>query len=135
MTDRTRPDGSHVVFHKTVLTPLRQRIQAVLLYKRTQDAPIHPGYWALPGGTVDPKDKDEISALKRELIKEKEIQVKGLSQKAYGILLENTRSCADVWVNRDDGNKLIRYREATLDKELDSLGIGRNPKSKKEGRR
>ena len=96
MTNASEPTGIHIVFHRYAFGPYdeggrQQRIQAVLLYKRTQDAPIHPGYWALLGGRVDERDGDDVAALKRELIHEKELMVEDLSNSDYEIILENAQ--------------------------------------------
>jgi ADP-ribose pyrophosphatase YjhB (NUDIX family) len=132
-----KPTGAHVVFYRMVCTPYdregrQQQIEAVLLYKRTQDAPIHPGYWSLFGGKVDEKDQDEKAALKREVITEKELRVNGLSLKAFEVLLQDSEWFTDVRVMRHDGKKLIRYFKALLAIDMDSLQLGQNPKSEEK---
>src|SRR5262249_52737418 len=66
--------GAHVVFHRLLkvspdgVSP-EKHVQAVLLCKRTQNAPIHPGYWGLFGGTIK-GDESPDEAVKREVSEE-----------------------------------------------------------------
>jgi ADP-ribose pyrophosphatase YjhB (NUDIX family) len=46
--------GAHVVLYRKLSTRRGPRARAVLLIKRTQDAPSHPGHWGLVGGTLEP---------------------------------------------------------------------------------
>ena len=134
MTSQERPAGVHVVFHKLLRTPYdknqrQQAILAVLLYKRTQDAPIHPGHWALFGGKVDQKDQDEKEALQRELVDEHELIVNGLPEQEYKELLAKAKHLTNVRVIREDEKRpLISYFEAPLNQDIASLRLGRNPK-------
>ena len=104
----------------------RQKIEAVLLYKRTQDAPVHPGYWALFGGEVE-EGEDEKKALQREIIDEKELEVTHLSENDFRQLLQIAEHVADVRVIRDEdeGELLIRYFKTHLDHDMDSLKLGK----------
>ncbi len=78
---------------------------------------------------MDAKDRDDKAALKRELITEKELQVTGLSEEEYERLLQNAKRFTNVLVIRHDRKKLIRYFKAHLEKDVDLLQLGRNPKS------
>ena len=106
----------------------QQAILAVLLYKRTQDAPIHPGHWALFGGKPEEKE-DEKAVLEREVIDEKELEVTGLSETNFRVLLQGATPFTNVRVIREDDKRpLISYFEAPLDQDIASLRLGRNPK-------
>jgi len=66
--------GAHVVLHKLMRTREdNDAIQAVLLCKRTQDAPIHPRHWSLFGGKVKTGEMPE-KAVRREVKEELEIR-------------------------------------------------------------
>jgi len=61
--------GAHVVLYRLLRTDNNKRkdkywVQAVLLCKRTQDAPIHPGYWALFGGELRNSELPEQAVLR-----------------------------------------------------------------------
>ena len=79
--------GAHVVFHRILkvspegVSP-EKSVQAILLCKRTQDAPIHPGYWGRFGGTVD-NGEAPAEAAKREVREELKL-CQGLELDAVG---------------------------------------------------
>jgi 8-oxo-dGTP pyrophosphatase MutT (NUDIX family) len=56
--------GAHVVFHRLLRTKSASSVCAVLLCKRTQDAPMHAGYWGLIGGTLDDAEEPLSGALR-----------------------------------------------------------------------
>jgi 8-oxo-dGTP pyrophosphatase MutT (NUDIX family) len=61
--------GSHVVFHRYLKQRNGEQVLAVLLTKRTQDAPSDPGMWGLVGGKVDDDETPE-QAVRREISEE-----------------------------------------------------------------
>jgi len=114
-------NGAHVVFYR--LLPIdhdgSQRL-AVLLYKRTQDAPIHPGYWALFGGKLC-KHESAKDAVIREI--EEELEIKN------GDLQEMIPLC-DVKFSRV-GDVRIRYFSLPLNFDMDKLCLKYSKKEKK----
>ena len=112
--------GAHVVFHKLLRTG-KDAIQAVLLCKRTQDAPIHPGYWSLFGGRVKAKETPE-RAVRREVEEELEITSKHI---------QKTEWLCDVEIIRKEGKRTITYFKSPLDVDMDKLRLKRNKKEKK----
>ena len=119
------PVGAHIVLHKMVPTPGKQKIQAVLLYKRTQNAPVHPGYWGLFGGRLK-NNEDPLKGLQREIAEE--MEVTGMQQD----WLKNAKHLTDLSIVRDEKELSVRYFEAPLDRDMDSLRLKRN-KNKVEG--
>lgn len=104
--------GTHVVFYK-YLSTLRSKTLAVLLSKRTQDAPYHVGYWGLFGGSVE-KGENPEGALIREITEEIE---------AGDYLLSLVHLC-DVSVTRGDKDKIgVAYFECPLDVKMTALSI------------
>src|SRR5262247_29515 len=56
--------GAHVVFHRLLRITSIWSVSAVLLCKRTQDAPMYAGYWGLIGGTLDDGEEPASVALR-----------------------------------------------------------------------
>ncbi|MBN1262871.1 MAG: NUDIX domain-containing protein [Candidatus Pacebacteria bacterium] len=48
----------------------------VLLVKRGQDEDTFPGFWVIPGGKIELKDKTITSGLAREVLEETNIRIK-----------------------------------------------------------
>ena len=121
--------GAHIVLHKLVRTGkykknmkcIQDEIQAVLLCKRTQDAPMHPGYWSLFGGKLKPKEEPE-QAVRREL--EEELEITGQS-------LQGMKQLCNVSITRKQGTRSISYLSSPLDVYMDGLRLKRNKKEKK----
>jgi 8-oxo-dGTP pyrophosphatase MutT (NUDIX family) len=109
--------GAHVVLHRLLKTNAASLIPAVLLYKRTQDAPVHAGYWGLVGGTLDEGEEPAAGVL-RELEEE-------LGILASEIVLE---PLCDVRIRRDadPGETGARYFAASLDLGMDRLTLRYN---------
>jgi len=125
--------GAHVVFHRLLkvspdgVSP-EKHIQAVLLCKRTQNAPIHPGYWGLFGGRIDSGESAD-EAVKRE-VKEELRLGQGLQlDEAGGRLAELT----EVAIKRGDQSLRIQYYSCLLSFDLDQLALRPNPHGKVEG--
>jgi len=119
-----KPEGAHVVFYRLLKTGDCHSIQAVLLCKRTQDAPIHPGYWALFGGKVEKKEQPN-QAVRREVVEE--LEVTGVDLKR----LKMKKLCRPVAIRRENGKRLIVYFSSPLDIGMDKLRL--KSKSKIEG--
>ena len=118
--------GAHVVFHRFLSTGKDKKceknfIQAVLLCKRTQDAPVHPGYWSLIGGVLEDRE-DPQDAVLREVEEELEI---------INYQLQAMEELRDVEIIRKDGPLLIRYFKSHLDVGMDRLRLKWNKKEKK----
>ena len=115
-------DGAHVVFHK-FLNTRGDAVQAVLLYKRTQDAPTDPGCWSLFGGVVEASESP-IQAARREVKEE---------LKAIDVDLGKVemKELCDVPVKRNEGTCSISYFSASLDIGINKLRLRWNLKEKK----
>jgi 8-oxo-dGTP pyrophosphatase MutT (NUDIX family) len=120
--------GAHVVFHRLVkasrVTARDESVQVVLLCKRTQDAPIHPGYWALFGGKLKRPDEQPKEAAKREVEEE------------LGLILDATRleNLGElVIVARADGTSAVQYFQYLLDYDLNKLTLRPHPGGIVEG--
>ena len=109
--------GVHVVFHRLLKTSKKHAVCAVLLCKRTQDAPMHPGYWSLFGGMLEPGEQPRKAA-GREI------------QEELGIALAQgkLKSLVDVKVQRGIRRGVLgaRYFSAVLDIDMDNLKLKRN---------
>lgn len=109
--------GAHVVFHRLLKTSKGSSVSAVLLCKRTQDAPMHPGYWGIVGGKVDACEQPKTAALRE--VKEE-----------LGITLSRTKlkSLCDVRIRRDTRADTlgVRYFIAALDLGMDKLTLRYN---------
>ncbi len=66
----------------------------ILITQRSLSEDVFPGYWGIPGGTLDKEDKDLETSLKRELMEE------------VGIEISNIQLVQNNTVTREDGNKL-----------------------------
>lgn len=97
-------------------------IQAILLCKRTQDALIHPGYWALFGGRCDGK---QPQATIRMEIKE-ELEITGINPEKFRM-----KKICDILIRRKKGSSLIRYYKMPLDVGVHKLKLKWNKDEKK----
>lgn len=68
--------------------------EEVLVTQRSLSEDVFPGYWGIPGGTLDKEDKDLETSLQREILEEVGIEVTDIH------LVQNNT------VTREDGNKL-----------------------------
>ena len=113
--------GAHIVFHRllrTSKTTLHQ-VKAVLLTKRTLDAPMHPGYWGLVGGKVDSGESPRGAAIRE-------------AGEELGITPVSMKYLCDVRVDHGGGNALgVKYFSAPLDRDMDKLVPKRNPEDGK----
>jgi 8-oxo-dGTP pyrophosphatase MutT (NUDIX family) len=66
--------GAHVVIYRQLKASRglarEESVRAVVLCKRTQNAPIHPGYWALFGGQLKNSEEPPKDAAIREVEEE-----------------------------------------------------------------
>ena len=117
---RPRASGAHVVFHRMLPVSHKHSLRAVLLCKRTLDAPIHPAYWSLFGGRIEPGEQPKQAAL-REV------------QEELGIPPNKIRlaDLCDVRVSRADGSHTLRYFCSVLDLDMDCLTLRRSPEEAK----
>jgi 8-oxo-dGTP diphosphatase len=108
--------GAQVLLHRMIATHSQHTLCAVLLCKRTHDAPIFPGYWSLFGGWVE-KGEDAKEAAIREV------------QEELGIALPRSRlkHLSDVLLQRGTPKPTsVRYFSCPLDLEMDGLRLQRN---------
>ena len=61
--------GAHVVLYRQLRNRSGLLVKAVLLVKRTQDAPSHPGRWSLVGGKLEAGETPKAGLL-REIAEE-----------------------------------------------------------------
>jgi 8-oxo-dGTP pyrophosphatase MutT (NUDIX family) len=114
-------DGAHVVFYKDLpIDHVGNQRPAVLLYKRTQDASIHFGYWGLFGGKLC-KHESAKDAVIREIKEELKIDDADLQ--------EMTPLC-DVKFTRGD-DVCIRYYSLPLNLDMNKLCLKYSEKGKK----
>jgi 8-oxo-dGTP pyrophosphatase MutT (NUDIX family) len=121
--------GAHVVFHRLIKTrPVSRgdtnmvdRIRAVLLCKRTADAPVHPGSWSFFGGVIEKGENPKDAAL-REIREE---------LAGAPIKREALEHLTDVIVSRREGPCLVRYFECSLETEMYKLHLKMDEKHKK----
>ncbi len=105
-------DGAHVVFYRHLpIDHVGNQRLAVLLYKRTQDAPIHPGYWGLFGGKLC-KHESAKDAVIREI--EEELKIEN------NVDLQEMTPLCDVNFTRG-GDIGIRYFSLPLNLDMDKL--------------
>src|SRR5262245_44738836 len=117
---RPRPSGAHVVFHRMLPVSRKHSLCAVLLCKRTLDAPLYPAYWSLFGGRIEPGEQPKQAAL-REV------------QEELGIPPSKIQlaDLCDVSVSRADGRHALKYFRSVLDLDMDCLTLRRSPKEAK----
>jgi len=143
--------GAHVVFHKLLKTGKdgkcekekdgkckQDAIQAILLCKRTQDAPVHPGYWSLFGGQVRVEDKEKppdavLREVKEELLREVSEELEITDSRCCPVepTPEELESLCDVQIMRKKGQHLIKYFKASLDVDMHRLRLNWNEKENK----
>jgi 8-oxo-dGTP pyrophosphatase MutT (NUDIX family) len=120
-SSRDKIDGAHVVFYRRLpIDHIGNKRLAVLLYKRTQDSPIHPGYWGLFGGKLCKHESAE-DAVKREIKEELKIKNGDLQEMILLCDVKFTRG-GDVW---------IRYYSSALNLDMDKLCLKHSEKEKK----
>jgi 8-oxo-dGTP pyrophosphatase MutT (NUDIX family) len=112
--------GAHIVFHRFLKVTPKRTVQAVLLCKRTHDAPIHPGHWAVFGGARKDRERPEETA-RREVKEELGIDLAPQALK---------RLC-DVTVKRMDRTVLVRYFSSSLNVDMHKLTLQWNAEHKK----
>ena len=111
-------EGAHVVFHRLLSTSKCKPyfVRAVLLVKRTLDAPIHPGYWGLVGGMVKVGERPKKAALRE-------------AREELGIDLRLIQNLCDVRIDHGtSGASGVRYFSSALDRDMDKLKLRRNLK-------
>jgi 8-oxo-dGTP pyrophosphatase MutT (NUDIX family) len=109
-------EGAHVVFHRMLSTSKCNRyfVRAVLLTKRTLDAPMHAGCWGLIGGKVKDRERPKTAA-RREANEE------------LGIRPASLAMLCDVAVDHGKRNASgVRYFSAALNFDMDKLRLKRN---------
>lgn len=112
-------EGAHVVFHRLLKAGNCSSVPAILLCKRTQDAPIHPGCWGLVGGTVDEKDETPKETAYREV--EEELNAIGINIRELVL-----KKIGDVLIRHENGKGLVRYFSSSLDISMDKLLLKKN---------
>jgi 8-oxo-dGTP diphosphatase len=106
--------GAHVVFYRKLRSQRGSPARAVLLMKRTQDAPSHPGHWGLVGGTLEPGETPRqglLREMREELEHRKPVRLQPLWRTAN-----------------------LTYYKAHLPEDMDTLRLRRsNAEDKVEG--
>ena len=119
--------GAHVVLHRLLMNQSRQGVRAVLLSKRTLDAPTHPGFWGLFGGKIE-GDELPAEAVKREV--QEELRV---GTDDWKLDLSELKELCEGEVPRADGIHKIKYYSYQFAFDLDHLALRRNANGKVEG--
>ena len=122
--------GAHVIFFTLLRILIKDKkgnykedaIQALLLCKRTQDAAIHPGYWALFGGRCDSKLPQ--TTIRKEI--KEELEITGINPEKIRM-----KKICDILIRRKKGSLLIRYYKAPLDVGVHKLRLKWNKDDKK----
>lgn len=112
------PAGAHVVLYRSLATASEPAL-AVLLCKRTLDAPSHPGQWSLFGGKTEAGDASPIRTAVREVAEELGI----------GLDPRRVRPLGEVAVPRDGGPLVVAYFCAPLDCDMSQLTLRLQPDS------
>jgi 8-oxo-dGTP pyrophosphatase MutT (NUDIX family) len=113
MEASAKTKGAHVVLYRELRTP-SDSVEAVLLCKRTLNAPIHPGYWALFGGKLEEKDGGAANAAaKREV--EEELGIK--------LNKDDLLDLCRIQVRRKDEEPFIQYFSCRLDYDMNRLTL------------
>jgi 8-oxo-dGTP diphosphatase len=60
---------------KVNVSVIIRRNDEFLLLKRADDEDVFPGLWGIPGGTVEPTDKNLEAALQRECLEEVDVVI------------------------------------------------------------
>jgi len=119
MAEVMNKDGAHVVFYRTLETKdKKQPVLAILLTKRTQDAPSDVGDWGLVGGTMDRGETPRKTVL-REINEELCYRTRPL-QVSRLLKVKN-------------GTHTVHFFQAPLPEDMDTLKLKRNRKGKVEG--
>jgi 8-oxo-dGTP pyrophosphatase MutT (NUDIX family) len=112
-----KKDGAHVVFYRTLRLKNGRKVAAILLTKRTLDAPSDPGDWGLVGGTMERGETPKKAAL-REVNEE---------------LCYRTRPLIIRELCKVKKENTVHFFQASLEEDMDTLKLKRNPKGKVEG--
>lgn len=137
---RKKFEGAHIVLHRLLDVNLSEnckgepdhdRVQAILLFKRGQTAPVHARLWSLVGGKPKkkPKETPEEAAI-REM--KEELKICDESKYPKKGTLKNL---AEVGIVRQDGKQWIKYFSFQLDLEMDRLRLRRSAPEEKELRK
>lgn len=122
---KKKSSGAHVVFHRLLKTSECCSVQAVLLCKRTEDAPIHPGYWGFFGGKLK-RNESPKNAVRREV--NEELEANGIDFRKFAM-----KNLCYVTIRRGSGKDSISYFYASLDIDMDELRLKRQGKVEGEG--
>ena len=116
-TRAKRPAGAHVILYRLLKVGNCHSVRAILLCKRTLDAPTHPAYWGLFGGTVKKNESPE-QTVQREL--KEELKANKIDFGKYKM-----KKVRDVGIVRENGEHIIRYFSASLQIDMDELSLRR----------
>jgi 8-oxo-dGTP pyrophosphatase MutT (NUDIX family) len=114
-------DGAHIVFHRLLRTSKTtpHQVKAVLLTKRTLDAPMHPGHWSLVGGRIESGESARAAAIRE-------------AGEELGVTPDAMKFLCDVRIDKGGRKALVvKYFSAPLDRDMDTLVPGRNPEDGK----
>jgi 8-oxo-dGTP diphosphatase len=110
--------GAHVVFYRKVRAWRGTYVRAVLLVKRTQDAPSHPGHWGLVGGTLEPGETPKTGLMR-------EIREELAHRTAIRLLpLSRTASITYYRAHLPEDMDTLRLKRGKADKKVEGEGLG-----------
>ncbi len=83
---------SYSSFKVNVSAVIKNSSGEVLMVRRSDDEEVFPGHWGIPGGTVEPTDRDLESALRRECTEEVGIDIDTIQPLANNIRSQDGRA-------------------------------------------
>ena len=122
MSEEVPVEGVHIILHRMLTVSYTKSVLAVLLYKRTLDVPVFPGYWGTIGGKRDKHDPSaEFTAL-REMKEELDIVVERGVMKQQGTVPTN---------NMQGDNVAMMYFTHRLERDMHQLTLRWNAEHNK----
>lgn len=110
--------GAHVVFYRRIRNKRGSLTPAVLLMKRTLDAPSHPGHWGLVGGTLEPGETPReglLREIEEELEHARPVRLQPLWQ---------TTNLTYYKAHLPEDMDTLRLRRSTADEKVEGEGLG-----------
>ena len=110
--------GAHVVFYRRIRNKRGLLAPAVLLMKRTLDAPSHPGHWGLVGGTLEAGETPREGLLR-------EIQEELEHRKPFRLQpLWRTTNLTYYKAHLPEDMDTLRLRRSKADGKVEGEGLG-----------
>jgi 8-oxo-dGTP pyrophosphatase MutT (NUDIX family) len=126
--------GAHIVLHRLLDVHVKKKcegeivhdsVQAILLFKKGQTAPVHAGLWSLVGGKPEKDETDPKVTAIREMREELRICDDLKYPKECDL-----EDLPPVPVKRQNGKERIMYFSFQLDLDMDTLKLERTKPEK-----